>query len=169
MLKGVTICLALALGVTSAAAGVAEDCVQGKDHDLTIKACTELLEKYKLDDANKAVVHYNRANAHDEKENYPAAIVDYDKAIALKPDLQQAYYNRGRALRLNGQPALAVASYNKALELDTKDADSLSNRGRAYLDLGKKEKAIADFRAALVINPTHDRALPHLKELGIEP
>jgi tetratricopeptide (TPR) repeat protein len=169
MLKVVSICLALALGVTSAAAGVAEDCMQSEDHDLTIKACGELLEKYKLDDTNKAVVYYNRGNAHDAKKSYPAAIADYDKAIELKPDLRPAYYNRGRALRINGQPELAVASYNKALELDPKDADSISNRGRAYLDLGEKDKAIADFRAALAINPAHDKALAHLKELGLEP
>jgi tetratricopeptide (TPR) repeat protein len=164
MLKAVTICLALALGLTSAVAGM-----QSQDHDLTIKACTELLEKYKLDDPSKAAVYYNRANAHDDKKNYPAAIADYDKAIEIKPDLQTAYYNRGRALRISGQPELAIASYNKALELDPKDANSFSNRGHAYRDVGDNDKAIADFRSALAIDPTHDRALAHLKELGVEP
>jgi tetratricopeptide (TPR) repeat protein len=62
-----------------------------------------------------------------------------------------------------------VASYNKAIELDPKDANALSNRGHAYRDLGNNEKAIADFRAALAINPTHDRALAHLKQLGVAP
>ena len=169
MRKIFTTVIALALGPTIAMADTAADCNQSDNLDISIKACTELIEKYKLDKANLAGAYFNRGNAYSDKKNYPAAIANYGKALELQPDNAGIYYNRGRAYRLNGQPDLAVASYNKAIELDPKDANALSNRGHAYRDLGNNEKAIADFRAALAINPTHDRALAHLKELGVAP
>jgi tetratricopeptide (TPR) repeat protein len=167
--KIVTTIIALSLGATGAIADTAGDCNQSDNLDLSIKACTELIEKYKLDNVNLAGAYFNRGNAYSDKKDYKAAIDNYGKAIELQPRNAGFYYNRGRAYRLNGQPDLAVASYSKAIELDPKDANALSNRGHAYRDLGNKEKAIADFRAALAINPTHDRALAHLKQLGVAP
>ena len=173
MLRIALIGLALVFGATSGnardAAAAATDCNQTEDADKSLAACTELIEVHKVDGLNLAVAYFKRGLAYDSKQNYVAAIAEYDHAIKVKPDLQPLYFKRGLAHRRNGQPDLSVADYTKAIELDPKDADSVSNRGRAYLDLGEKDKAIADFRAALVLDPKHDKALAHLEELGLKP
>lgn len=165
--------LALALGVTSALArditAVSADCNQTDNPDLTLTACTELIDEHKVKDANLAIALYLRGFAHYKKGDYAASIVEYTKAIDVKSDLQPIWFRRGLAHARSDQYSLAVADYTKAIELDPKDADAVTNRGRAYYLLGEKDKAIADWRAALVLDPKHEIARGNLKELGLEP
>jgi tetratricopeptide (TPR) repeat protein len=42
------------------------------------------------------------------------AIASWDKALAIKPDLHEAWYNRGLALANLGQIEQAIASWDKA-------------------------------------------------------
>ncbi len=53
------------------------------------------------------------------------AIASYDKAIAFKPDLHQAWLNRGVALFNLGKLDEAIASYDKAIELKPDTGETL--------------------------------------------
>ena len=55
-------------------------------------------------------------NALYDLGRYEEAIVSYDKALEIKPDLHEAWYNRGIALGNLGRLEEAIASYDKALE-----------------------------------------------------
>ncbi|MGB8707141.1 MAG: tetratricopeptide repeat protein [Dehalococcoidia bacterium] len=84
------------------------------------------------------------------KENkWDEAIIEYQQAMALAPDLKEArsrlglaYNNRG--WRYNGQAEWdqAIADLNKAIEWDPALAAAYNNRGRAYN--GKGEYALTN-------------------------
>ena len=66
----------------------------------------------------------NRGAAYANKGQIDKAIVDYDKAIELKPKLTLAYDNRGLAFFQKGQYDRAIADYRKALEIDPSNSSA---------------------------------------------
>jgi predicted O-linked N-acetylglucosamine transferase (SPINDLY family) len=86
------------------------------------------------------------------------ALASYDKAIALKPDLAEAYYNRGNALRDLKCPADALASYDKAIALKPDFSEAYGNRGLALQDLKRPEDALASFDKAIALKPDYAEA-----------
>jgi Flp pilus assembly protein TadD len=72
-----------------------------------------------LDDEEreKATAYFKRGNAHDENDNYDAAITDYTEAIRLDPVYARAYHNRGFAHQQLGNRVQADADHQKAREL----------------------------------------------------
>ena len=97
------------------------------------------------------------------------AIADYDKAIAIAPNVATAYTNRGVAYGGKGGYDRAIADFDEAIKLNPNDANAYYNRGLAYKKKGDKEQAIADFRKALEIDPSYQKAKIILKALGVTP
>ena len=62
-------------------------------------------------------VYSNRGAAYYKKGDYTRAIVDYIKAIELKPNLADAHFLRGVAYYENGDYDRAAADYDRAIEL----------------------------------------------------
>jgi tetratricopeptide (TPR) repeat protein len=60
-----------------------------------------------------------------EMQNYPAAIADYDHAIALDRNLAEAYYNRGLVYIKTNHIEKGVADLSKAGEMGLYSAYSL--------------------------------------------
>ncbi len=113
--------------------------------------------------------HLNHGRACLDKGKYDDAIADYDKAIALDPNVAIAYTNRGLAYGRKGAFDRAIADYTKAIALDPNFADAYTNRGVACYMRGDKEQAIADFRKALEIDPSDHLTKNNLKALGVTP
>ena len=61
----------------------------------------------------------NRGIFHVERSDFRQAIVDFDRAIELEPNLALAYANRGRAHAELGDFEQAIADLTKALSLTT--------------------------------------------------
>jgi tetratricopeptide (TPR) repeat protein len=59
------------------------------------------------------------------ESNWKQALEHYDRAIALKPDLAEAYMYRGVLYNLMGEEAKALADHASLLELDRKLANAL--------------------------------------------
>jgi tetratricopeptide (TPR) repeat protein len=72
-------------------------------------------------DAKQPIFHVVYGNALLANENAKGAIAEYNSAIALRPDYQNAYFNLGRAYQKSGQLTEAKEALSKALELDPKD------------------------------------------------
>ena len=100
-----------------------------------------------------AVDYYNRGIDAYQKGTLDKAIVNYTKAIELKPDFAFAYSNRGAAYDNKGDYDKAIADYNKAIKINPKDADIYNNRGNTYTNKGAYDKAIADFTRAIELKP----------------
>ncbi len=112
----------------------------------------ELIRKAIKINPKVADAHYNLGNALLLDLNCPEeAIASYDKAIALKADLAEAYSNRGIALRNLKRPAEALKSYEKAIALKPDYAEAYSNSGNALLDLKRPAEALTSYDKAIVL------------------
>jgi tetratricopeptide (TPR) repeat protein len=99
-----------------------QKCVS-QDPDTAIAGCTALIQEGGLDTAHMAGVSVIRGNAYSDKEMYAQAIVDYSKALSLKPDVV-AYDGRALVYARQGHKELAVADFQAAQKLDSSDETS---------------------------------------------
>jgi adenylate cyclase len=76
-----------------------------------------------------------------------------DKALALDPNMPEAYAARGEGLANSGRRDEAVAAYERALELDSNNYDANLAYARFCVTEGQFEKAIELFTRALEIQP----------------
>ncbi|MFO1112604.1 MAG: tetratricopeptide repeat protein [Rhodospirillales bacterium] len=94
-------------------------------------------------DAGLLVLH---ARALAAQDRYADAIVDLDRAIALDPNLTEAYVFRGSALRQRRALDPALADLDKALTLDPDQPEALLERGIVRWLKGDAGGAAADWR-----------------------
>ncbi len=109
-------------------------------------------------EARKASLLLELGNLLYSTKEYEATIASYDKAIAIKPDLHEAWYNRGNALDDLGKYEDAIASYDKAIAIKPDKDEAWNNRGYALGNLGKYEDAIVSYDKAIAIKPDDDSA-----------
>jgi len=101
----------------------------------------------------------NRANYRRDAGRYKEAILDYNKAISLKPSAQtfnsraRLYFDSGNNL---DTLKLALADYNSAIALDSTDGEFYSNRGATYARLGNFSLAISNFNKSIDLNPNYE-------------
>lgn len=131
--------LSLILGTTAFAAGNKKEEAPKTSAEELYNAGVDLLDKEDYSGAQakfKAALEENDdfAEAHNNlayslrksgKEHHDAALEHYNRAIALKPDLAQAYHYRGVLHVLAKNEAGAKADHAKLLELDRELADEL--------------------------------------------
>jgi tetratricopeptide (TPR) repeat protein len=84
---------------------------------------------------------------------YSQAILSFDRAIALKPDLIDAYLERGRAFVGDSQTERAIQDFTRVIELRPNDPQPLIDRGMAHIEQKDYQAAIADADKALGIDP----------------
>jgi tetratricopeptide (TPR) repeat protein len=86
---------------------------------------------------------------------YNQATLSFDRAIALKPDLVDAYLMRGRSYVEQSDPEKALRDFSKVIELRPSDPVGWTARGAAYLELNNFPAAIADASQAIAVSPQH--------------
>jgi tetratricopeptide (TPR) repeat protein len=84
---------------------------------------------------------------------YTQAILSFDRAISLKPDLVDAYLLRARAHVLLSDPEPAVADFTQVIRLRPADAQAYLERASVYLSLQNYQAAMADCSDAISRNP----------------
>lgn len=73
------------------------------------------------------------------------AIDDFNKAIEIYPDYEEAHNNRGQAKLSAGNYNGAIADFDTAIAINKDFPNPYYYRGRTYFDLKNYSKAIADF------------------------
>jgi tetratricopeptide (TPR) repeat protein len=104
--------------------------------------------------------YFMRAVAYEQLQDFQQSMDDYNKLIALRPNLFGAYYNRA-ALKMENlnDYSGALADFNQALLLSPDNADTYY--GRAILKTDKLDDypgALTDFNQAITINPEFSEA-----------
>jgi tetratricopeptide (TPR) repeat protein len=105
---------------------------------------------------------FNRGHSYEASGQFDQAVSDYNRAIALKPDLAIAYEARGNSYYKLRQFDWAITDYTRAIALRPNNAESYGNRGNAYLALLRPDKAIADYAKALKLDPANKSAVAGL-------
>ena len=113
-------------------------------------AFTDMLSK-----TDRAATHVNRGILLMRGGKLERAEADYDRALAIRPDLTEAYVNRGAAQIRQGNYTDAVESLTRSLEdLDSPTrASALYNRAIAHDNLENDRAAYTDLKAAQAIRP----------------
>ena len=96
---------------------------------------------------------YNLGQALAEKGQTDEAIIQFQEAINLKPDLANAHTSLGNALLTKGQTNEAIGQYQEAIRVEPDDALAYNNLGYALLRKGQIEEAIGQFQQALRLQP----------------
>jgi tetratricopeptide (TPR) repeat protein len=89
---------------------------------------------------------------------YNEAILSFDRAIALKPDMVDAYLMRGKSYVGKADPEQALLDFTKVIEMSPSNPAGWLARGAAYLDLNNLPSAIEDATHAIAANPEESAA-----------
>jgi len=82
-----------------------------------------------------------------------AAESSFRLALAMHPDLSEAWYDLGEIHVLEGKPELALEDYREALALQPMDARCHAHRALALSRLNRQAEAILAYREAVRLDP----------------
>jgi tetratricopeptide (TPR) repeat protein len=159
--------------VVSEGTGPARDCFVharfGFDPAAGIKACTIALSQ-PLAASDRAATYDNRGIILNRRGRTDEAASDFDRAIALQPDLGDAYVNRGSILIKKKLYEEALVQTNKGLALGISFPEiGYYNRALALEQLGRYQEAYADYKKALALEPNFTLASERLTNFVVTP
>jgi len=93
---------------------------------------------------------------------FDEAIEDFNRAIAIAPFFDEAFFNRGIAYEKMGRLDKAIADYTTTIALNPSYYEAYTNRGMIYEKIGQPEKAIADYYTTIALNPSSQEAFYNL-------
>lgn len=163
---------ALSQTVVTMGVGLAHDCFiyakSGHDPRRGVTTCDKALQEEALIRKDRAATHDNRGVMLDMLGRTQDAEDDFNMAIALQPDLGDAYVNLGSMLIKKRQLPEAMNNINKGLEL------GMSFPHIGYYDLalaeelsGKYLEAYHHYQKALEFEPHYAAAEERLKDFTV--
>jgi lipoprotein NlpI len=151
-MRYVILLAALALPALAADRSLLFDAEQALAQGRTDQA-RKLIDNYISTSPDDPRGHYLRAIIKEESDDRPAAIADYDKAIALDPNFAQAYQRRGVAHFMLGRVKESVADFDKFLDLRPDERPQHWQRGIALYYARRYEDAAKQFELHKTVNP----------------
>jgi tetratricopeptide (TPR) repeat protein len=158
---------ALAQGEGAALCALAFGAQREHLYESAIDSYTMCIDSGGLTVNQAAVAYYHRANAWRAVGDPERAILDYDEAIALEPNLALAYNGRGVTLAALGDIEGATSDLRDAIAIDPGLVEAYQNLGYVYWKAGDLEEAIKASDTALLLTPDDPQrymnaALPRL-------
>lgn len=131
----------------------------GLSSELSIRACSAIIEAGRKAVEQLAAAYNNRGLAHRSNGQLDQAIEDYSEAIRLKPDYYVAIGNRGVALMSKGELDRAIGDFTRTIELKPDYLAAYYNRAMALGRKGDVARAIADYDVVLKADPKNPKLL----------
>lgn len=98
---------------------------------------------------SSAFSHLYLGNVSLMEGDYATALDSYNRALILKPGLQEGAINRGVVHMQLNHIDMAIKDFSLSLSLDSSDIKALAYRADAWLKQGKYWEALADFDALI--------------------
>jgi tetratricopeptide (TPR) repeat protein len=137
--------------------GLKKQLAQAKDKKEKKKVEAKITDDERLFQTNEWLA---KGYQHTLNKEYDKAIEAYNKAIAINPNLAEAYTHRALAYTNKGQYDRAIEDCNKAIAINPNDFKAYNNRGLAYDMQRQSDMAIEDYNKAIAlaiaINPNFD-------------
>jgi tetratricopeptide (TPR) repeat protein len=125
-----------------------------------------------LDPESLALAYNNRGVVFGELGDFDRAILDYQRALELKPgdpktvrNLRIAHTRRGLAAARIGEVDRALADLSRAIELEPGHPTAYVRRAELRLERGDVQAAIDDLEAAVGIAPDNKEARTQLERV----
>ena len=81
-----------------------------------------------------------------------------ERALALAPDLAEAWYQKGSILHVSGDLPGTLLAYDRAIKLDARHLEARVARAGVYIDVGRQADASRDVEELVRISPKEPRA-----------
>jgi tetratricopeptide (TPR) repeat protein len=110
-----------------------------------------------------AYPYYLRAKISAERRDTAKAVSDLERAVALRPDLAEAWSDLGEARKALLEEDGALQAFHRAVELNPDDAVALTRLGLSLLKQGKHHEAVAPLQHAAGIDSNNQSTLNALQ------
>ena len=100
-------------------------------------------------DTEKSALRQNHASELLKEGKFKEAVAEYEAAVKLTPEDEDAHYNLAFALAKAGDREAARKEYEEALRIYADYTEAHNNLGNLLLADGKIEEAVTHFKAAL--------------------
>ena len=107
---------------------------------------------------SEAGIRVNMGLALLKKEEFGAAIPEFERVLKVKPASAGVHYNLGYAYLRLGRVEEAIVQFRRAIELKPADAEAHLNLGVAYEQQGRKDAAMAEYQTAVESDPENGAA-----------
>jgi len=114
----------------------------------------------------RARVRLELASAYFGRGQTATALEEAKQALAVKPDLVEAWNLRGLIYASQGETRLAEENFQRALQINPRDGDTLHNYGWFLCQQGRGVEADAQFQLALA-QPQYVNAVRTLLAQGV--
>lgn len=118
----------------------------------------------------RAKILANIGRLYLRNENYEKAVWEYEKALALNPQVIEAYNGVGIAYTMLNRFSEAIDAQQKALSLQPNFAEAQAGLGLVYLAQKKDEIALKHYQKALTLNQnnTENRKIKFEEEVHLK-
>ena len=136
------------------------DKIASFQNEVLVEFCVDISPSLK-----SAYDYGDRAIAKAELYDPLGAISDFNTAIILKPDYENAYIWRGEEKYKIYDYQGAILDYQLALKLNSNNSQTFLNLGKARLKLGNVDEALLDLKKATALgNEKSEQIIKEFKE-----
>jgi tetratricopeptide (TPR) repeat protein len=129
--------------------------------DLAKDITFELAKQYPNDAENCTIL----AKIYQRRSNIDSALIFYNKALQIKPNLYQASYDAGYMCLKNGYYLDALKFFESTYKYAPKTPFINTSLGMCYENIGDKEKALDYYTIAFAVNNRDFKAIEGIKRL----
>jgi tetratricopeptide (TPR) repeat protein len=109
-------------------------------------------------EANKANEHAHKGFEFLSSRQFDKAIIEYNEAIQLRPDVDNWYYNRGLGYMYSNNGDAAIQDFNRAIQLKPENILAYTKIMTIYADRGMYDDAINTISRVIAIEPDNAEA-----------
>lgn len=162
--------------VTVVGGGLAQACYEAVEYEVgpvarALDLCTQALTVESMKRRDRAATYTNRGILFMRQGNNTRAMWDYQRGLAMMPELLETKVNLGAALYNLRRYPEAMTALNEGILTEDGDARATAhyNRGLTHEKLGDLQSAYEDFRAALRLRPDFTLAAAQMERFTVVP